>query len=500
MSIRGTHQRTLRGSARGRALATAGAGLLLLAVGCGTGDAPAEPPTEDPGGSSGADGEPSDDPTGPETPAELGDWAEVPAGAILVASVPGTAVLAVGEPDGGDGTREVAAYDPAGEELWTHAGVIEDYYQPTTMATGAGVAVLSPDGDSVALTMLDWADGSELWSLPADELGSCHEWRFADLSAPDVLTLTNDGAPCPGSEPDRAGAITIDPTDGTVREEHLPSSGTITTVAATATEEVWSAETTEAELTLQRFDPAGGEVDARTMPWDIPLADDLQPRSDDEQVTVNQVTADLAIVQRWAEDGLAASALLDWTQENGADDLLQPADAVEPCFGEALTAVDVQVEGCIRVDITQDQAPVQSLGFDGQERWSMPGWAGLDMEVPAQVGPVPVGERLAWVVSTGEDLLTAVDVRTGDELWTLGEGEGAGYVTFGHVSAAGVLTAAVTAPDGPEGQLLRIDTATGAELDRQDIPGGWLSSTESAAVLSSPGADQPSLLTLVPAG
>lgn len=494
MSIRRTHQRTRVRGGRSTVLTAAGLGLLLLTAGCDTGGTPQDPPTDDPGGDPSE--EPSDDPSG--SPAELADWVEVPSGAILVASTPGTAVLAVGEPDQSDGTRDVAAYDPAGEELWTHPGVIEDYYQPTTMATGSGVAVLSPDGDSAALTMLDWADGSELWSLSAEELGGCHEWRFADLPGAEVLSLTADGEACPGSEPDRAGVVTIDPADGTVREEHLPSSGTITTAAATATDEVWSAEVTEDELTVQRFDPAGGEVDARTVAWDAPLADELRPRGEDEQVTISQVTVDLAIVQRWAQDGLAASALLDWTAESGADDLLQPADAVEPCFGEALAAQDAQVEGCIRVDITQDQPPVESLGFDGEERWSVPGWPGLDMEVPARVGPVPVGDQLAWVVSTGEDLLTAMDARTGEELWTVGAGEGAGYVTFGHVSEAGVLTAAVTAPDGPEGQLLRIDVATGEELDRQDIASGWLSSTDSAAVLSSQDEDQASLLTLLP--
>lgn len=485
---------------RGR-LTAAGLGtLLLLAAGCDTGQPPG--PTDDASGPSAGPSEgptdagSTDDPTG----APLGDWVQVPAGAILLTSVPGTAVLAVGEPDHGEGTRGVAAYDPAGEELWSHPGVVEDYYRPTAAATEVGVAVLTPDGDSTAVTMLDWADGTELWSVPASELGGCHEWRFADLPDPQVLTLTTDGAPCPGTEPGRAGAITIDPVDGSVREEHLPSSGTITTVAATGTGEVWSAEATDAELTVQRFDPVGGGVDTRTVGWDAPLAVDLRPRAESERVTLNQVTPHLAIVQRWAEDGLAASALLDWTVEDGEDDPLQPADAVEPCFGEALAAADAVVQGCVRTAIDQDQAPVQSFGFDGEERWSVPGHAGLDMEVPARVDPVPVGDRLAWVVSTGADELTALDARTGEKLWAVGEGQGAGEVTFGHISEAGVLTAAVTAPGGDEGQLLRVDTATGAELDRRDISSGWMSSTATAAVLSSLSESQPSLLALLPAG
>src|SRR5690625_1097087 len=133
MSIRRTHQRTRVRGGRSTVLTAAGLGLLLLTAGCDTGGTPQDPPTDDPGGdpSEEPSDDPSDDPSG--SPAELADWVEVPSGAILVASTPGTAVLAVGEPDQSDGTRDVAAYDPAGEELWTHPGVIEDYYQPTTM-------------------------------------------------------------------------------------------------------------------------------------------------------------------------------------------------------------------------------------------------------------------------------------------------------------------------------------------------------------------------------
>src|SRR5699024_12752812 len=122
-----------------------------------------------------------------------------------------------------------------------------------------------------------------------------------------------------------------------------------------------------------------------------------------------------------------------WTGQSGEDDLLQPADAVEPCFGETLAAADVQAEGCIRVDLSQDQPPVQSLGFDGEERWSVPGSPGLAMEVRARVGPEPVGDQLAWVVSTGEDRLTAMAARTGEALWTVGAGARARHVAWGGV-------------------------------------------------------------------
>lgn len=488
-----------------RAVATAaGLSVALLATACGTegqdpggADAGAE---ADAGGSGAGDADggadPSDDPTQPV--AELGDWVEVPTGAVVVTSAPGTAVLAVGQPEPGDGsaTRDIAAYDAAGEELWTFPGVIEDYYEPTTLATDAGVAVLTPDGDSSALTMLDWASGDELWSLSAEDLGGCHEWRFTELPATDVIAMTADGEPCPGTEPDRAGVVTLDAASGEVREEHLPSAGTLQTSAAPATDEVWSAEVTEEALTVQRFDPAGGEVDAREIGWQVPEAEELRPQGDNEELRIRQVTADLAIVQLWGDEGLAASALLDWTSEDDPENLLQPADDVAPCFGDGLVTADAAVEGCLRVDISTEDAPVQSLGFDGEERWSVPGQSGMDMEVPVQVGPIPVGERMAWVVSTGDDLLTALDAQTGEELWVVGDGEGAGNVTFGHVSEAGVLTAAVTSPDGPDGQLLRIDASTGQELDRQEIGSGWLSSTGSAAVLSSQDEEQPSLLTL----
>lgn len=499
MSI--SHTRKPHRSVRSTVLA-AGVGVLLLAAGCGAddhdpGDADAGADADD--GGADADGggdEPSEDPAPPA--AELGDWVEVPAGAVVVASTPGTAILAVGEPENAaDGTtRDIAAYDAAGEELWTHSGVIEDYYEPTTLATDAGVAVLTPDGDGSALMMLDWASGEELWSLSAEDLGGCQPWRFTDLPATAVVAMTTDGEPCPGTEPDRAGVVTLDAASGDVREEYLPSAGTVQTTDALATAEVWSAEVTEQALTVQRFEPESGEVDAREIGWQVPAAEELRPENAYEQLRVSQVTADLAILQLWGEEGLLASSVLDWTSEDDAENLLQPADEVAPCFGESLAAPDAGVEGCLRVDIATEDAPVQSLGFDGEERWSVPGQSGLDMEVPAQVAPVPVGERNAWVVSTGEDLLTALDTHTGEELWVAGEGEGAGYLTLGHLSEAGVLTAAVTAPDGPEGQLLRIDTSTGEEIDRQDISAGWLSSTDTAAVLSSQDGEQPSLLTL----
>ena len=494
-----------RSRVRPAAVAAAALGLALFATSCGT-------ESQDPGADAGADaaaggsadadggGDPSEEPSDPA--AELGDWAEVPAGAIVLASTPGTALLAVGEPEQGDGeaTRDVAAYDPAGEELWTFAGVIEDYYEPTALATDAGVAVLTPDGDSSAVTMLDWASGEELWSLSADDLGGCDPWRFTDLPAADVIAMTSDGPPCPGTEPDRAGVITLDAASGEVREEHLPSAGAVQTGDAAATDEVWSAEVTDEALTVQRFDPASGDVDAREIGWQVPEAAELQPQNENEQVRIRQVTADLAIVQRWGDEGLATSFLLDWTSEDDPENLLQPADDVAPCFGDGLAVADAAVEGCLAVDISTEDAPVQSLGFDGTERWSVPGQSGMDMEVPARVDPIPVGERNAWVVSTGEDLLAALDTHTGEELWVVGEGEGAGYLNLGHVSEAGVLTAAVTAPDGPEGQLLRIDTSTGEEIDRQDIAAGWLSSTDSAAVLSSQDEEQPSLLTLAHGG
>lgn len=468
---------------RSKVLTAAGLGLALLATACGT-------EGQDPGGSdAGGDA---------DAGAELGDWVEVPAGAIVVASTPGTAVLAVGEAEQSSesATRDIAAFDAAGQELWTYSGVIEDYYEPTTLATDAGVAVLTPDGDSSALTMLDWASGEELWSLSAQDLGGCDEWRFTDLPAADVVALTSDGEPCPGTEPDRAGVVTLDAGSGEVREEYLPSAGTVQTTDALATDEVWSAEVTEEALTVQRFDPVSGEVDSREIGWQVPEAGELRPSSADEQLRIRQVTADLAILQLWGGNGPATSYLLDWTSQNDSENLLQPADDVAPCFGDALVAADAAVEGCLRVDISTQDAPVDSLGFDGEERWSVPGRVGMDMEVPARVDPISVGERAAWVVSTGDDLLTALDARTGDELWTVGEGEGAGNVTLGHVSEAGVLTAAVTSLDAPQGQLLRIDTGTGEELGRQDIASGWLSSTESAAVLSSQNEDQPSLLAV----
>ena len=503
MSISPFRQSRLR--VRPGAVTAAALGLALVATSCGT-------EGEDPGADAGADadaggsadanggGDPSEDPSNPA--AELGDWVEVPAGAIVLASTPGTALLAVGEPGQGEGeaTRDVAAYDAAGEELWTFPGVIEDYYEPTTLATDAGVAVLTPDGDSSAVTMLDWASGEELWSLSADDLGGCDPWRLTDLPATDVIAMTSDGPPCPGTEPDRAGVITLDAASGEVREEHLPSAGTVQTSDALATEEVWSAEVTDEALTVQRFDPAGGEVDAREIGWQVPEAAELQPQNENEELRIRQVTADQAIVQRWGTEGLAASFLLDWTSEDDPENLLQPADDVAPCFGDGLAVADATVEGCLAVDLSTEDAPVRSLGFDGAERWSVPGQSGMDMEVPAQVEPIPVGERSAWVVSTGDDLLAALDTHTGEELWVAGEGEGAGYLTLGHVSEAGVLTAAVTSPDGPEGQLLRIDTSTGEEIDRQEIASGWLSSTDSAAVLSSQDGEQPSLLTLVSAG
>src|SRR5699024_3477190 len=111
MSSRRAHERT-------RVRAGPGLGVVVLAARWDTGGTPQDPPTDAPGGDPSE--EPSDDPSG--SPAELADWVEVPSGAILVASTPGTAVLAVGEPDQSDGTRDVAAYDPAGEELWTHPG------------------------------------------------------------------------------------------------------------------------------------------------------------------------------------------------------------------------------------------------------------------------------------------------------------------------------------------------------------------------------------------
>lgn len=494
-----------RSRVRPAAITAAALGLALVAASCGTegqnpgADAAAD---ADAGGSADADGggDPSEDPSDPA--AELGDWVEVPAGAIVLASTPGTALLAVGEPGQGEGeaTRDVAAYDAAGEELWTFPGVIEDYYEPTTLATDAGVAVLTPDGDSSAVTMLDWTSGEELWSLSADDLGGCDPWRFSELPATDVVSMTSDGPPCPGTEPDRAGVVTLDAASGEVREENLPSAGTVHTTDALATDEVWSAEVTDEALTVQRFDPAGGDVDAREIGWQVPAAEELRPQNENEELRVDQVTADLAILQLWGDEGVSASALLDWTSEDDPENLLQPADDVAPCFGDGLAVADAAVEGCLAVDISTEEAPVQSLGFDGTERWSVPGQSGMDMEVPARVDPIPVGERNAWVVSTGEDLLTALDAHTGEELWVAGEGEGAGYLTLGHVSEAGVLTAAVTAPDGPEGQLLRIDTSTGEEIDRQDIASGWLSSTDSAAVLSSQDEEQSSLLTLAQGG
>ncbi|TDE97588.1 hypothetical protein EXU48_05245 [Occultella glacieicola] len=499
------------GRAGGRLLATVGTALVLLAAGCADSD-PQEPdPVTDVGSTTpGEETETSGsaDPTAPT----IGDWIEVPSGSVVLASTVGIAVLAVGEaqpvddgPDiGGEvtTTRDVAAYDASGAVLWEFPGVIEDYYDPTVLATTAGVALLSPEAGSTRVTLLDWASGEERWSLGPDELGGCRPWRFVDLPSAETIALTADGPPCEGTEPDRAGVVTLDAATGATREEHLPSAGTVTTALAPATGEVWSVEITDSDLTVQRFDPAGGAVDAREFGWDAEHAEELRPVNAYEHSRVEQVGPDLAVVQRWGEEGLLASYVLDWTAEIPE---FTSGDLVGPCFGDSLAARDVAVGGCLAQDLTVADPPLASLGFDGTTRWELPGSAGLSMEVPARVAPVPVGpgptqeqaeeqaEEQAWVISTGSDLLTAVGVESGEPLWTVGADEGAGELSQGYLAEGGVLVAAVTGPDGT-GQVVRVDVGTGAEVDRREYPGGWVSSTPTAAVVT--GADG-ALLTIV---
>ncbi|CAM3372686.1 PQQ-binding-like beta-propeller repeat protein [Occultella aeris] len=497
-----TKRADVHGPARftGRLLAVIGAGLLLVAAGCADSDPQG---SEDPGGS-GSTGPTSDaettdpDPAGPTT----GDWVEVPPGSVLLASTVGTAVLAVGAavPSEAAGervdgavttTRDVAAYDAAGAVRWEFPGVVEDYYDPTVVATTSGVALLSPEDGGTRLTLVDWATGEEVWSLGPDDLGGCRQWRFTDLPESDVIALTSDGPPCPGTEPDRAGVVTIDAATGATRDAYLPSAGTITTVLAPATAEVWSVELTDTALTVQRFDPASGAVDARAFGWDAEHAAELRALSAHEHNRIEQVGPDLAVVQRWGGEGLVASYLMDWTTEIPG---FTSGDAVGPCFGEALAARDVPSAGCLAQDLGTDDPPLTSAGFDGTTRWEMPGSAGLTMEVPARVTPVHVGQDRAWVVSTGSDLLTAVDVETGKTLWVVGAGEGAGEISQGYLAEGRVLVAAVAGAAGGPGEVVRVDVATGAELDRHDYPGGWVSSTDTAAVVT--GAEA-ALLTVV---
>ncbi|MBZ2197710.1 hypothetical protein [Occultella gossypii] len=488
------------GTVTGRLLTAIGAGLLLVAAGCADSD-PQGP--ESPGGS-GSTGPTSGAETTDPEPADptTGDWVEVPSGSVLLASTVGTAVLAVGEAvsseAGGESvdgevttTRDVAAYDAAGAVLWEFPGVVEDYYDPTVLATASGVALLSPEGASTRLTLVDWTTGEEVWSLAPDDLGGCRQWRFTELPESDVIALSSDGPPCPGTEPDRAGVVTIDAATGAIRDPYLPSAGTITTVLAPATAEVWSVELTDVALTVQRFDPASGAVDAREFGWGAEHAEELRAVNTHEHNHIEQVGPDLAVVQRWGEQGLIASYLMDWTTEIPE---FTSGDPAGPCFGEALAARDVAIAGCLAQDLAADDPPLASVGFDGSTRWEQPGSAGLTMEVPARVTPVHVGQDRAWAISTGSDLLTAIDVETGEPLWVVGAGEGAGEISQGYLAAGGVLVAAVAGAEGGPGEVVRVDVATGVELDRHDYPGGWVSSTDTAAVVT--GAEA-ALLTIV---
>lgn len=469
-------------------IAAMAAGALLLAGCTGNGEEASPEPTDtqqEPEPDEPDDG--SDDDADDEKPndaqdgaAALGEWVEVESSHYFITGAPGLALLSSGEQDMGEIiTRGVAAYDEAGSVVWEHSGVRERHNLPEAVAAGEHLALIDTNDDVPMLRGLAWADGTEVWTEQVDEIFQCTQDVSVYTGTEAAVLVDALGEPCAGTEP-RTVAYSLDAGSGEVLGL-IEATGVVTGTTSPDDSEAWYLQVDGQDVQVHRLVLDSGEAGQDVIAFaeetrGALLGDEVEwhsawPVSDHEVALLAWAGDDVSLVLADLDSGEAR--LFDEAAECGrAGAITDPASGT--CLvddGEVATAFD----------------------FEGNELWTTEGSTGLTFDGDAAVEPVQVGTERAWLISAGEDLIQARDVRSGSELWAAGAGEGSGMPSAHHPSGAEQVVVGLQ-HGSPETQVLRLDVETGDELDRRDLTDAWVLGDDHVVAVH---ADEATLLAFV---
>lgn len=476
----------------------------LLLAGC-TGndgeDSPEPDPDgtqEDPAGDDGdeADDEPAeddaaDDDSGGEDPgaggpAALSEWVEVEPASYFITGAPGLALLSSGEQDLGEVfTRDVAAYDESGTAVWEHSGVRERHNLPEAASAGEHLALIDTGEGVPMLRGLTWADGAEVWSERVEEMVQCTEEVSVVTGTDSAVLIDALGEPCAGTEP-RTVAYSLDAATGEVLGL-IEATGSVTGTTSPDGSEAWYLQADGDEVQVHTLLLDSGEAGQDVIAFDDEtraalLGDHVQwhsawPVSDHEVGLVAQ-----------AEGSEAALVLADLDSGESrmfseAAVCAEPGGLPDPASGTCL--------------VLDESALVNTAyDFEGNELWSAEGATGLSFDGDSVVEPVGVGEEHAWLISSGDDLVQARQVHTGEQLWAAGTGEGSGTPSTYHPPGSAEVVLGIQ-HGSPQTQVLRLDVETGEELDRRDLTDAWVHGDDHVVAVH---ADEATLLAFVTAG
>lgn len=467
----------------GASLVMIAAGALLLA-GCtgAEGDEPTPEPTRDgPSAPSEAEEpeqepeeEPEEEPTGAAT---LGEWVELPAQTYFVTATADLALLATGDQSFGEViTRDVTAVDADGQQVWTHTDVRERHNLPEAASAGEYVALIDADGDVTTLRGLTWTEGNQVWEQPVAELFSCTEQASVQPGTPGSVRVDALGEPCAGAEP-RAAAASIDAATGEVRGL-LEVTGEVTGVSSPDGTNAWYWQMDGNRMQVHSLDLDTGQVGTDVIEFDAETRDALTEGAV-EMISMWPVSEHQVALQAWRSTTASVLALADFDTGQAR---MYPEG--QPC-GHFAASRDVPSRTCV----VEDEGAV-AYDFDGNELWNTEGSIGLTLDTGVPVQAVEVDGQRAWLVSVGADLIQARAASTGSQLWAAGAGEGAGSPGSRQVPGTDVIVLGIQR-GSPATELLRLDAATGAELDRTGLTDAWVHGNDHAIAVH---ADEATLL------
>lgn len=471
-------------------MAAAAAAAVLLA-GCtgGTEETPNPPeptgsvPEQDP--DAGDDGDDAPDEEPPQGgPAALGPWVEIEPSSYFITAAPGRALLSDGDQDlGGEVfTRDVAAYDDQGSVVWQHPQVRELHNLPEAASAGEHLALIDLADEVPMLRGLSWSDGSELWSQRVDGMVQCLEQVSLRAGAQASVLMEALGDPCTGDEP-RTVAYSIDAASGEV-QGLVEAQGSVTSTRSDDGGQSWYLQVHDEQAQVHRMDLDTGAVDTDVVDFDEDtLAQLLGP--DVQMYTMWPVSDHEVALVAWVEADAVLVVLADLDAGNA-----RVFDEAGAC-GDPLAIVDTPSQTCLVYD--QDLQVGTVYDFEGNELWQTEGSAGLTLDGITTVESVQLAERRAWLISAGDDIIQAREVRTGAELWSAGSGDGSGVPTSHHPTGAQELIVGIQ-HGSPQTQVLRLDAATGEELDRRDLTDAWVYGNDHAVAVH---ADEATLLAFV---
>lgn len=468
------------------------AAALLLAAGCtaGTENEPGSESADDPVGTD-ADVDANEngdaaDPANPDLPGfTLGEWVQAPPETYFVTGSPGMALLATGEQTYGEViTRDVTAYDAAGEEVWSRADVREFDNLPEAASAGDHVALIDVDNGAPALRGLAWADGAEVWTQPVGDLLTCTDQVSVQQGTHESVLADALGSPCAGAGT-RTVAVSIDAATGEVRGE-VAAGGEVTGTASPDGSQAWYLQVDGQDVQVHTLELDSGAVGTDVVSFEqdarAPLIE-----ADVEFYSMWPVSDHEVALQSW--HGANESSLVLADLESGEASVFAEG---EPC-GYFTASRDVVTQTCLVYD--EQVRRGTAVDFEGSELWTTEGSIGLSLDGPVTVEPVDVAGDRAWLVSADEDLVQARAVQTGEELWTAGAGEGSGSPISQHPRNTDVLVVAIQLQP-PDTIVLRLDAESGDELERQIFTDAWVRGDDHVVAVE---ADAATLLAFVTA-